>query len=118
MKIFNLFKKKKNENELSPEVRNGMDFLDEHGPIFWWEEIDVDKLNMSSASTCVLGQLARSKFPKTNFYGYGDVLKCFNLNYSDACRYGFDTNSSSTIQSYTQLEDEWMRAIDLRWKEK
>jgi hypothetical protein len=88
-------------------VLAGVTYLDVHGPTtgeYWRDRIDHDRLNMSSMTACVLGQI----------YGHYDAgLHILNLNRTDASKLGFylilnDFDSTAElIQAYAMLNAAW-----------
>lgn len=55
--------------QLSPYVRNGIALLDEKMP-GWWRKIDVEELDLSQCTACVLGQMFADDANLTREAGY------------------------------------------------
>ena len=82
-------------------VQAGEAFLDEHRTDDWTRLIDRDRLDISNACDCVLGQL----------YGdyYTAVREMPGLSYFKADGLGFDSHSPGP--SDAELTAEWRRVI-------
>jgi hypothetical protein len=78
--------------------------LDEIYPS-WYEEVDIDDINMSRSSCCVL----------TLVYGdYEDALRVLSIEPSQAYLYGFDMEPLSDPYLYTMLTCKWCYQIRKR----
>ncbi len=91
------------------KIAKGIEFLNRECPE-WLDLINLDKLELSTACDCVLGQsfMHRKGFCK---YGYDYVLYHMNLGLVKACEYGFSLANFKYDPPYEQLTKEWHTAI-------
>ena len=93
-------------SEVEDRVANGVAFLDKQNP-GWDEKIFVSQLIMQDCNQCILGQLYSE-------YNYGcEVLGIDNVEEAPAYGFELDTWASSNL-SHKDLEEEWIRVINLR----
>lgn len=94
------------------QVSAGIKVLDRKGPLFWWERIDLEDLNMSSLEYCVLGQL----------YGnYATGQDSLSLRDEELISLGFDRprlfaqfSNSHVSGQWEALNEEWKRQIRIK----
>ena len=88
------------------EVERGAAFLDARRP-GWREIVDLDRLELSRCTTCVLGQLAGVK----EEVEWEVVLSEFGLDWEqeDDIRLGF--NNWDTDETWAALTGEWRKYI-------
>jgi len=72
-------------------VADGGKWCNAHAPAGWWNLVDLDLLDISSVTRCVLGQLFGT--PDTN--GYDAATDRFNLSYTQAAELGFAGRAES-----------------------
>ena len=89
-------------------VERGIEWLDEVMPyvneVPWYENIDLDTLNIQFTDRCVLGQLG----------GFRTLMDEHDLD-DDFCeQYGFDSWTCNTTQN--ELTEAWIEAIRARRK--
>jgi hypothetical protein len=100
-------------------IERGAALLDERAP-GWRQRIDLEKLELSSCTTCVLGQVAGSTDP----WGWREVRLGFGLDYSAAEDHGFSLTDSeylaiaddiedvNDVRAYRSLTDAWKQYIE------
>lgn len=98
---------------ISERVARGTAWLDENRP-GWIDEIDLDRLLMSSPCNCVLGQLYGNYFEVI----WGDPVaprppdgRSHGFNAYDAYDLG---GTASQLAEYDDLHAEWVRVITER----
>lgn len=84
--------------EHETEVRRGMDLLDEICPD-WIDRVNLDTLNISSCTDCVLGQLCGDY--RDRYYAY-PKMKEINSD-----RYGFTSTQYGGAVESGSLTDTW-----------
>ena len=75
----------------------GAGLLDQHRP-GWYNQIDLNKLDQSSAYVCVLGQLYGEYYKGLDALGIEDM--------QDRCNYGYSSNDD-----YDNLTEAWKKII-------
>lgn len=96
----------KMECTIKARVERGIKLLDEKIPD-WFNKIDVETLNMSDSSKCIIGQLLASY---DNYYHLG--IKDFG----GTCWYGFNSYTYMVAYSneWKELDKEWINQINQR----
>lgn len=79
-------------------VKEGSLFLDRLD-LNWYEAIDVDKLDLSNANTCVLGQ---------KFGGYWSAISDLGLSVEESAELGFNVDHELT----EEMNEEWWEEED------
>lgn len=88
--------------EAVARVERGAALLDEKGPDGWRDRIDLDRLNMSDTSWCVLGQVYSGV---TTWGGYGEGLRVLGVtpwpagNARGPGYYGFDETTRADLHA-------------------
>lgn len=80
-------------------VAQGAALLDQARP-GWFNEINIEELNMATGDKCILGQLYG-----TYFYGMDVLDICWGHNF------GFNVHNRG---SYTELQENWLKEIEKR----
>jgi hypothetical protein len=96
---------------VAERVARGAELLDEKVP-GWAERISVAELDLSSCSSCVIGQLfATEAFNGAGLWpsGYDFGVQIIGVNGWESW-YGFDRRFSDT-EPWSELNDEWRRVI-------
>lgn len=73
-------------SDLSAAIGRGIGWLNQNGPADWWDRIDLETLDISDPSKCVLGQIFAAEadqagmntgylFTQTFFSGHGGLLR-------------------------------------------
>lgn len=93
-------------------VAAGALWLDEHGPVDWRDDIDVDTLDVSDPWLCPLGQL---------FGSYSQAVNVTELASADLESFGFaagygtsgdcSADSRPTWVGYPELTDAWRELL-------
>lgn len=87
--------------DFDAEIEKGIDLLDEKFGEQWVWWVDEELLDLSDATTCVLGQIFREKFVNglVDQMGgdefYGAVKYLFNNDTEKACKYGFNISTTN-----------------------
>ena len=88
-------------------VMNGINFLNEHGPVEWWNRIDYDTLDMDTGFTCILGQDFEADAQMTGFTcGYFYAQHTWPELAADPIRHGFCAVDG------VELRSEWIRSVE------
>lgn len=89
---------------IQERVAQGVTVLDAAKDIPNWRSlIDLDRLQISNYSNCILGQL---------FGDFGIGADALGLNDADAKACGFDcTDATSSLSEFPKLQAEWERVI-------
>ena len=88
------------DEELKSRVQRGIALLDEHVP-GWEDKVDVMRLVLSSANSCVLGQV---------FDDYSAGVERLELSEEDASDHGFLLGSSDGY-TYRELTAVWQETL-------
>ena len=93
-------------------VERGAELLDKVQP-GWEDKIDLDELDLSSCSACILGQLYMDAHPRTRnpVEAYDRKRAELGIDPWAASRYGFTTWG---IGTYENLTAAWRRLIQQR----
>lgn len=95
------------ENPYTKQVNKGAALLDKFHP-GWYREINVSKLEMSSCTSCVLGQL---------FKDFWDGVERLDASYSIGPEFSFNENDfgfNAIRANYDQLRNLWIKEITRR----
>lgn len=84
-----------------PEIRRGVEILDERGPEGWRERIDLDRLNIAQARDCILGQC---------FGMYADGREAMNLTHAEVRDCGFVPTFSHSSSDLTASWHDYLAA--------
>lgn len=89
------------------EVHNAALYLDEHGPVGWRGEIDIDRLAMMSPYQCVLGQIYPDRGTDGWTAGLGILFggRLGNDDEADLRNYGF------TVNVFASWRDAWVEEL-------
>lgn len=87
-------------------VNRGIEFLDTHIP-GWEDDIDMEKLNMSSQCNCVVGQLL----------GFYRALHTVFPHAAKGSYYGFDIPTDVSFNQLPFVDNLWGALEDV-WKER
>lgn len=100
-------------------IARGITWLDTEKPN-WREELEVVRLDLSSCSSCVLGQIfdpidQDPWAPTRTGFGVGTELlneRCFGDDIAPAVLYGFDTwDDADSPYTYDALEAGWLEVL-------
>lgn len=96
---------------IETRVARGVALLDEKLP-GWVDRIDLEKLDLSSACDCILGQEFDGKAIWPDLLGYDIGLSELFANVEkDAARHGFTAGAWAAAEAWDELEGEWRRVI-------
>jgi hypothetical protein len=94
---------------VTERVQRGAALLDEKRP-GWWQQIDLDDLNLRDGCTCIGGQLcARKTGTEEDYLIFMDEL---GLSRADEVRHGFDRAGDDS--DYDALTAAWRDLITKR----
>lgn len=101
------------------EIARGMQWLDQkrHN---WWNRIDLDTLDVSSACKCVLGQEFEKNVNLFYLDGFDAARFAEKLSWQELISMGFTIPAMSYLEwglemeKFAQLTNEWKEAITLR----
>jgi hypothetical protein len=88
-------------------IQRGAALLDEKAP-GWRQRVDLDRLEMSECTTCVLGQLdGRGERP------WWPIVERFGLDFwvEEDVKHGFAIDAD-TVDDYSALTAEWRQYIE------
>lgn len=102
--------------DLPTPAGRGAEVLDEYGPAYWWQRVDLVGLRMGHPSMCVLGQLYGD-------YGWGWEKLASSLRFPDVWRrwspgyYGFTLSRVEGPLTFWGLGRQWKREVRRRLAE-
>jgi len=73
----------------------GAAWLDKNAPADWRQKVNLDRLQMSSGTDCVIAQV---------FGAYSKLMTRFNIGYAESGRLGF---TDSSVVSFVRLTEAW-----------
>lgn len=94
-----------NKMKMKFRVRKGAKLLDEKKP-GWADEINPDRLDLSSGLMCIVGQ---------TFGEFSRGVADLGVEDNDY-KYGFDTDPLDEDDSYADLDEAWLKQINKRSK--
>lgn len=95
--------------DIGERVSRGMELLDEKVP-YWWNDIDIDDLDMYDSNFCILGQL---------FYrNYSEGREALGIAFGCGDQFGFDVSDEMIEDDeddvWNELRSTWIKEIRLR----
>jgi hypothetical protein len=113
----------KTKIDLSERVAAGATLLDRERP-GWWNEIDLDRLDLDDCRRCTLGQIYGASDEGYSGFGYGMGLRRLNLTFLDddddsepppiaPALYGFTIDTREYRGAAAAEADAWERLDDL-----
>jgi hypothetical protein len=107
---------------IEERVANGVRWLDEHAPANWRQLIDVEKLGMRNADSCVLGQVFspanRRKSGSSDDWSLGFYWAGwkFGTDVTEISQFGFTvpwdgTSFEERQRTWDALHEEWTRVL-------
>lgn len=96
-------------------VVKGAAYLDTIRP-GWEDEIDLEILDITDASCCVLGELYADEVPADDEHlnGYDYATKKFSWSIGDAAAHGFTVASWGEPKQWEELQAAWEELITAR----
>lgn len=91
--------------DINERVSRGVELLDEKVPQ-WWNDIDIDDLDMCNPHFCILGQLFDQD--------YSGGREALGIAFGCGDQFGFDV-SDEEIEDYEDHEDDFWNELRSTW---
>jgi hypothetical protein len=97
----------------SEQIAAGMQWLDSVRP-GWFLRTSLDRLNLATGCSCILGQEFRREGEENRLDGFGYVMEFYYMSWIRCSELGFYLGGTVGYKDWQTLTQEWKEAIQER----